>query len=91
MEKMRVYLVYWDYRYYYDNKWQNGQNPIKIFASRKDAIAWIKEEAKGFEVTMQEECPGDGYFMLEFVEYDCEGDPDMVYRYQISGYPYYVE
>ena len=90
MEKMRVYPVFYDYRHYSDDEWQEGQHPAKIFADRNDAIAWIKKLAAEYEVT-QEEYAGDGWYHLEFVTTDWEGDPDTVYSYQISGYPYYVE
>lgn len=90
MEKMRVYPVFYNYRYYLDNEWHEGQCPAKIFANRDDAVAWIKEQAAAYEVT-QEEFSGDGWYHLEFVTTDREGDYDTVYSYQISGYPYYVE
>lgn len=94
MEKMRVYPVFYSYRFYADDEWHEGQNPAKIFADRNDAIAWIKKQASTTawecEVT-QEEHAGDGWYHLEFVTTDWEGDYDTVYSYQISGYPYYVE
>lgn len=94
MEKMRVYPVFYNYRYYLDNEWHKDQKLVKIFADRNDAIAWIKKQTVEYEVT-NEEYAGDGWYHLEFVTTDWEGDyiegTHVDTAYQISGYPYYVE